>query len=455
MFGRSTSQPGRLNVFQKVMYQWSELHPYNAVHIYRLKKPLDLPKLREAVRQTYRANGLGLAEVSPHGWTYRHAIDPSPQILVQERNGSAEETLTRHVTRELNHRFERPRCRPLRFGVIEIDSAAHYLAVTYDHWIADGGAVRLILERVLGRYCDVASPAAQRPLDLYPGTCRELFGRRVGGASLALAAIRSLRQFSRNRSAAEVPYASAHQMEVQFQMLATAPETVARLQHFSRAQGATVQDVILAALARAMARYLPRRALRAGGQQLSLGTIVDTRRDADRDLTQALGVFLAYYLVRCRADDDVSLANLVQHIAGNTRFIKSRRRYFDSLIHMQFINNIAPWLRQEIKPNFLRKVMPMTGGISNVLLRDSWIERCTDGHVFDYLRACPTGPMLPIVLAPTTLGDRLNIGVTYRLTGFSSTRITEIMQAFLEDIERPGETHQAGWHVRKTGPVAA
>ena len=452
MFGRTTSRAGCLNAFQKLMYQWSELHPYNAVHIYRLKKPLDLPKLHEAVRQTYRANGLGLVEVVPQGWTYRHAIDPFPEILVQQRNGNAEETLSRHVTRELNYRFERPRCRPLRFGVVEIDSTAHYLAVTYDHWVADGVAARLILERVLGHYCDIASPAAQRPLDLYPGTYREMFGRQLRGVRLALATVRSLRQINRNRSAVEVPYSSVHQMAVQFQMLSTAPETVARLQHFAHAQGATVHDVILAALARAMARFLPRRALRAGGQALSLGTIVDTRGDAQQDLTQTFGAFLAYFLVRCRVDDDVSLADLVQLIAASTRSIKSRRRYFDSLINMQFINNIAPWLRREIQPNFLRKALPMTGGISNVWLRDSRIERCTSGHSLDYLRACPTGPMLPIVLAPTTLGERMNIGVTYRLTGFSSTRITGIMQAFLEDIERPGETHR---HVPKTNPLAA
>jgi hypothetical protein len=286
---------------------------------------------------------------------------------------------------------------------------------------------------------------------LYPGTYRDVFGRRLHGGRLALATLRSLRQIARNRSAVQVPYSSVNCLDVQFQLLATAPGTVDRLRHFARAQGATVHDVLLAAFARAMARFLPRRALRAGGAELALGTIVDTRADAAQDLGQTLGAFLAYYLVRCRPDDG-GLPELVGQIAGRTQAIKRGRRYFDSLINMQLINHLAPWLPKQAQPNFLRRAQPMTGAISNVVVRDAWPEQCAAGHVFDYLRAAPTGPMVPIVLTPTTFNGRMNIGVTYRLTGFSSAKIAGISESFLDDIERLGQARRSASGPRAPTP---
>ena len=37
-------------------------------------------------------------------------------------------------------------------------------------------------------------------------------------------------------------------------------------------------------------------------------------------------------------------------------------------------------------------------------------------------RVSPTGPTLPLVVTPTTMGDELNVGVTYRATGFPVLR---------------------------------
>ncbi len=56
MICRATSSIGRLNAFQRVMLQWCELHPYNAAHTYQLSRPLNLPALREAVRETLEHN---------------------------------------------------------------------------------------------------------------------------------------------------------------------------------------------------------------------------------------------------------------------------------------------------------------------------------------------------------------------------------------------------------------
>ena len=74
----NSNRVGRLNVFQRVMLQWSKLSPYNAAHTYRLAGRLDLPALEEAVRETFALNGIGIAEIDPDGVWYCHQRDDAP-----------------------------------------------------------------------------------------------------------------------------------------------------------------------------------------------------------------------------------------------------------------------------------------------------------------------------------------------------------------------------------------
>ena len=67
MICRAPLPVGRLNAFQRVMLQWSELHPYNAAHTYRLSGPLRFVSLGKAIQDALEHNGLGIAEIDPGG----------------------------------------------------------------------------------------------------------------------------------------------------------------------------------------------------------------------------------------------------------------------------------------------------------------------------------------------------------------------------------------------------
>jgi hypothetical protein len=84
----------------------------------------------------------------------------------------------------------------------------------------------------------------------------------------------------------------------------------------------------------------------------------------------------------------------------------------------------------------MRKVLPLVAGVSNVFLRDTWIDNQGATKILDYFRVAPTGPAIPLVLAPTTIGGHMNIGVTYRMTGFTRARIDGILDSFMDQIER-------------------
>jgi hypothetical protein len=427
---------GRMNAFQRVMYQWSGLHPYNATHTYKIAGPLELDRLRSAVRETCRFNGLGIVCVAPDGQSYRHEVDHAPDVDILMGDDHPENRLTEHLTRELNRPFARPICRPLRFSAIAAGPDYHYVSATYDHWVADSVAARLIVRHVLGRYCKLDIPENNQPLNLYPGTYREVFAHRLHGLRLAAAATHTLCQWPAIRAAAQPAYSSVAQMAVHHELYAPSPGTVHRLKALAQSAGATVHDVILAALGRAMARFLPRRSSRSKPRDLALGTIVDTRGDSQEDLSQSLGAFLAYFVVRCQPSQHGNLAEVTRHIAAMTGPIKARHRYLDSLVNMKVAQTLWPWFSETARPYFARRALPMTGGVSNVLLRDPWIEQHRD-RILGYSRAASTGPALPLVLTPTTLGEQMNVGVTYRVTGFSQAKIDGIMEMFLEQIEQP------------------
>jgi hypothetical protein len=442
MICRATSPVGRLNAFQRVMLQWSELHPYNAAHTYQVSGPLNLQSLQQAIQDAFDHNGLGVAQLDPNGVWYRHEADDSPhppEIEVVAGDGSPQNRLTDHIARELNRPFERPRCRPFRFSVVAAGPASHYVSMVYDHWAADSIGARLVMRHVLGRYLGLDIPENEQPLDLYPGTYRDVFGHRLQGHRLAWPMLRSIRGWLGNRSTWRVAYASTQQMAVGYELYNVRPGTIPQVRQFARDNGASVNDVFLAALCRAMAPFLPKRSARARSHDMTMGTIVDTRADASEDLSESLGTFLGYYLVRVAGDGKIGLNELTRRIAVATRVRKERRTYLDSAVNFRVASAIWPRLKPESRLHFARRALPLTAGISNVHLRGSWIEQQGAGRILDFSRAVSNGPALPLVVSPTTIRDQMNIAVSYRETGFSQFKIDGIMQSFVEQLETLGD----------------
>jgi len=246
--------------------------------------------------------------------------------------------------------------------------------------------------------------------------------------------LRSIGGWFGNRSTCRVAYGSVHQMDVAFAHYPTRPGTVDRVRQFARDNRASVNDVFLAALCRALAPFLPKRRSKAKSRVVTLGTIVDTRSDANEDLSETLGTFLGYYLVRAAGDGSMPLDELTRGIAAITRAKKAERSYLDSAINFRAASAIWPRLKPESRLHFARQALPLTAGISNVHLRGSWIEQASD-RILDFSRAVSCGPALPLVVSPTTIHNRMNIAVSYRTTGFSQSKIDGIMQSFVGQLE--------------------
>ena len=49
---------GRLNLFQATMLRWRDLHPYSAVHVVRVMKRCDAPRLEAQIAARLESAGL-------------------------------------------------------------------------------------------------------------------------------------------------------------------------------------------------------------------------------------------------------------------------------------------------------------------------------------------------------------------------------------------------------------
>ena len=359
------------------------------------------------------------------------------------------------MTRALNRPFERPVSHPFRFAAIDAGPQAHYVVLAYDHWIADAMPPAWSCEASWASICGWRFPKTRSAWNSTRGRTGRFSGERLHGGELALAAFRAIGQWNRNRSAWRVACWSNTQWAVDYRLYHTIPGTVARLREFARANGATVHDVLLAAFGRALAEVMPSRGRRNG---LALGSIVDTRSIADEDLSHAMGAFLGYYLVR--SDPGATTAWMRRPVKSRPARAPSRRgtTTWTAWSTCSSSTRVWPWLSATARRHFMRKSLPMSGGISNVVVRDAWMNENRD-VILDYHRGVSTGPNVPIVLSPTTFRDHLNIGVSYRMAGFSRAKIDALMEMFRDQIEHPnkasrGDLRQLPAAVPTAEPIA-
>ena len=315
------------------------------------------------------------------------------------------------------------------------------MTTTYDHWVADSVSARLILRHILGRYCGLSIRENDEPLELYPATYREAFGRRLRGVRLAMATAVRCAIGERTAPPGRWPIRRARKWPWAISCIRCRRTGWSNCDISPALRERRSTNVLLAALARTMGEFLPRRWSRGKSREMALGSIVDTRPIARGDLSHTVGMFLAYYLVRRGHDRKASLAETTREVAEMTRPIKERQRYLDSMVNMKFINMIWPYLRESWKPHFMRKALPMTAGVTNIVLRERWLEE-NRGRILGYSRGSPIPPNVPLALAPTTLGDEMTIGITYRATGFGQEKIDGVVEMLLDQLEHPARGSQ-------------
>jgi hypothetical protein len=427
----------RLNVFQRLVRQWDTVHPYNAAQVLRLAGKADLPRVRRAWHAALST--LGLGRVCVRGLDFRfeavngNTADFDVPVL------PAGMALDEHLSDEMNRPFDGAQDLPVRPFVLE-EEGCHYFGVVYQHWIADSASIRLLLREWFARVYDTAT-ASDAPAIVPRGGYWAHFGPqrsrwRLGGQLLSL-----LRSASRFRRVRKIRTAGSADFSMRFAHHRLPAGLLQQLLGVARRNGVTLNDLFLTVIADVCDRFNPTRSI-PRRKDLALGVIVDLRSRSRRDMSRVFGLFLGFANVICRREDLRDWPRLVRQISRQTRIHKETDSPQASAVWMFAALTAARFVPVQKTFRFYRKHMPLAGGISNVNLNHTWARAYHPGPLMEYIRASPTGPMVPLVFTTSTLGDELAFGLTYRAALFTDDlagKIAATFQARLTQLAECGD----------------
>jgi len=400
----------KLNVFQRLIRQWDTLHPYNVVQMVKVRGSLDVEALRNAWHDAMQSLGLGLVSVT--GASYRFSCLNGQAIYHNVRLCPRETILEDWIAEELNRPFDASETVPFRpFALAGEDH--FWMGFSYQHWVTDNSGVRLVMREWFVRMFDPAA-ADQRPVRLRSARYVSLFNPLRSGWHAGEALLSSLRwqcQLRRVRRI-ENPQDFA-KLSVRCHIMHPPEGLIDALCRAARARKVTVNDLFMAALAEACDKYVPveRRYHR---RELAVGTIVDLRSKSDRTLEDVFSPLLGFASVSCRPATLANWDKLLGAIAFQTR--RQKRTGVPQYSWLRMLAGLAAgkMLSREEILTFYRKRVSLAGACTNVNLNRSWALRYHLNPLLEYVRAAPTGPITPLVIAATTLGHRLSLTLTYR-----------------------------------------
>jgi NRPS condensation-like uncharacterized protein len=416
--------PGKLNTFQRVMLQWNELQPYNAVNVVRIPGAPDFERLQKAVNGTLEKWGLtGLTLNRKNGNYHYHG---GPVRCEIKTIAGGENPLSVEIARQINTAFTTNEIfNPFRFFVAQ-EEHSFALGLVYFHAVADDGAVMQLLKDIVDSYFGKHSSAT---VELYPSRHDHLLRHHPGLLMQKIAAIPSL--VSNMKNSRRPPCRDSQDMENGFDFFSLKPETLQSLLKTARSWDVTLNDLFLALLLKCFSPLASGRKQAARCGKISVGCVVNARNDLGLDGQRAFGLFLGFFTVTHEVSNETSVMDLAIEIRRKTLVIKRKQLYLGMPLEMAFVRLLFPWLSNARKGKIFQQNFPLWGGITNMNLNSLW-EQHDEKKAVDYFRVVSTGPAVPFVLSVTTFNDFVNIGVTFRTSVYSAAEIGKIKTAFLE-----------------------
>ncbi len=409
------------------MLQWDELHPYNAVHVVRVPAMLDQVRLGNVIRHILVRVGLTGFELDKAQAEFTYQGGPAQCEIKMVSAPDPQAGLIAEIEQQLNTRFEiRPSFNPFRFfAVPDLDSFS--LGLVYFHPVADAEAVVFLLKRMVEAYLANDDSVPVEPMELNPAPRDGLLRHPV----LLLKKIASvpgmmlaLRRSNRPR------YHNSADLRNGFHHFTLPPDGLAKLVQAGKAWGVTVNDLFLALLLRSLSPVVgdlekQRR------KRLSLGCIVNLRRELGLEGPRTFGLFLGSFTVTETVTPRTNVRELAAALHEQTERVKKRQLYLTTALELRFARRMLGFFSTARRRKLYQKHYPLWGGITNMNLNALWPQPA-DGMAVDYFRAVSTGPATPLVLSATTIGSAINLGLSFRRTVFSPANIQQIQQELLE-----------------------
>lgn len=425
----------RLNFFQRMMLRWRALHPYNPVHVLHLPLPLDVARLRQAIAAQLEALGLSGLQLDERRGRYRYTGGPaSVDLRVVDAGGDAERALQRTIEAELNRPFVAgSHENPLRFVAIDEDDA-YRLVLAYDHYLAGGEAVaRLLLRLAAVLLGDSAATALPAPAVQDTARYRDALLRHPGWLLRAL--LELPRTVAQGRRVWRLRAPAGAECSNGYRALRLGGAPTRALRATAARWGVTVHELLSACLLQALAPLAAQRASQPRRNQLAVASIMNMRRDLPPDARDGLAPFLAAYRVTHPVPAQLELRELAYDVHRQTSRVRQRHVYLQSLLGLAVSALAWRWLTPAQRGGFYAKHFPVQAGITSIDLNRLWADGAATAARVGYLRAVPTGPLCPLVLAATQLRDELHLGIAFRSGNFSHEAVERLAAQLLHQIE--------------------
>src|SRR5208283_1586645 len=305
------------------------------------------------------------------------------------------------------------------------------------------------------RCCSVESSRSMRPGPrkprLYPRIYRSLFARHAGYVIRGLRRVPAM--VASCRRSRRAPCYAAGDASNGFLSQRVAPPDVLRLSRTARNWGVTRNDLFLAMLLQALACVTPARGSAPRRRELGVAAIVNVRAEFEADAVHTFGQFLASLRVSHPVPPGIGLRELALAVHAQTSRIKSEKLYLQTLLALGGVAIVWRLLRADRRRCFLAKHYPIAAGVSSLDIDNLWHRAPALEAATEYLRAVPTGPLAPIVLAITTHAGVIELGVSFRRADVSRELAAGLTDEFLRQWRALPEAAPQGCSRDETCPV--
>jgi len=429
--------PGRLNVLQRQILNWGAFHPFNAMMLWQLRGPLDADRFKaayESVPSLERITGFRLDR--RRGRFEFVGGRPFRYDLVDAR-GDTETALRDAFEDHMNRPFIGPIENPVRCILVDAGPDTHYIGLSIDHVIGDLKTGEMILRRAISRYRGLDDPMGETAFAYEPPTYRDLLGRRLGRWALVKSVPGLVGVWRRLRSAHRTRGTHAGGIWCDWRRASLAEGSLARVKAYAAHHGASVQDVFTAALFEACGRHLQERFEHRHRHRIAVAGIADLRPMMPADLDNAIGALIGYFFLDHPAPEREDFADLVRWAARQAINVRDSEAYFRTLLHARI--GLALWrvVGDRMKLRMFSKYAPLVAGLSSANIRAFSKRRREEVGLIDIIRGPSCGPMMPMVMLPTRIGDDLNVTLTFRPLAVSEEQAEAILADYARRLEDP------------------
>lgn len=415
------------------MLRWRALHPYCAAHVVAVAAPLDPARLRDAIAGVLTDCGLTGFALDAKGKRYALAGGPaSVDLQVLAAGGDPFDVAAGEIRASINRPFPASGAYdPFRFFAVP-DGDRCLVGLVYDHLIAGGDSIAVLLTDIAARYT-ASPPEAVRlaPLVLATRRCRFLFARHPAvllRAALALPAL--VRGW---RSAVRPKLADPADGRNGFVHFLVAAEAYARLRARAKRLGITTNDLVLTAVLAAVAPLAGKRDPSRRRHAIAIASIVNLRDDFQPPATALFGQFLSSFRIVHPFPDGSAFDAVARDIGAQSARARRERLHYLTLVAMGIAGLIWRHASASRRQRLYLKYHPVLAGVTP--LQVDGLRRHGAARPGDYLRAASTGPMNPLVVALTTSQGALRVGITYRTTALDDAQAGAVARSLQQMIE--------------------